>query len=284
MVQRKERRRTTWYAVNIKARRDINQQHYIDAIDAIQRTDPLVHLRGDRYMSIRSIQSSEIHDKNNIPNWIRISLSAYTILNREDFYNRRSKKNVEIILDPDIVANKKETELIFVPSVHTLAFRRYGDLTLNSVVTFLEKALEEVEGYGAFDVDVVKDRDILNQILSSYKIITFKARISYSNPGHTTGFRKQFEGKTKNLGGDILEVNAYGSKTNPLQKEPDGLLETLVNMSEENGTVVATVQSTERSALKKIDTSKHPLVFSVIHNTEEIVTTIYNELKSRFGH
>lgn len=79
-------------------------------------------------------------------------------------------------------------------------------------------------------------------------------------------------------------MNAYGSKTNPLQKEPDGLLETLVNMSEENGTVVATVQSTERSALKKIDTSKHPLVFSVIHNTEEIVTTIYNELKSRFGH
>lgn len=286
MVERKERRHTSWYAVNLKARARINMnpQYYVDSIRRIQEVDPLVHLRGDRYMSVRSIQYSEIHDANNIPNWIRINLSAYTILNSEDFYNRRSKEDVEVILDPDIVANKKETELIFVPSVHTLAFRKYGELTLSAVVTFLENALKEVAGEGAFDVDIVKDRDVLNKILTSYKVITFKAQISYSNPGHTSGFRAQFEGKTRDLGGNKLEVNAYGSKDNPLQKEPDGLLQTLVDMSEENGTVEATIQETENSGLQKIDTSKHPLVLSVLHSPGEIVSTIYNELKTRFSH
>lgn len=286
MAERKERRRSAWYAVNVKARviANMNPQYYTDVIHRLQDNDPLVHLRGDRYMSIRSVMYSEIHDSENTPNWIKITLSAYTILNSEDFYNRRSKEDVEVVLDPDIVANKKETELIFVPSVHVLAFRKYGDLTLNSVVSYLEDALMQVEGEGAFDVDVVKDRDVLNQIISSYKVITFKAQISYSNPGHTSGFRAQFEGKARDLGGNKLEVNAYGSKDNPLQKEPDGLLQTLVDMSEENGSVEATVQERENSGLKKIDTSKHPLVFTITHNPEEIISTIYNELKTRFGH
>lgn len=284
MSKRFPSRRSAWYAINVKARRNQTSQHYVDAIQLIQSMDPLVHLRADRYMSVRSIQYSEIRDNENIPNWIKITLSAYTILNSEDFYNRRSKEDVEVYLDPDIVANKKETELIFVPSVHTLALRKYGDLSLNSVVTFLTNALTQVEGEGSFDVDIIKDKDVLNRIISSYKIISFKAQISYSNPGHTSGFRAQFEDKTRELGGNKLEVNAYGSKDNPLQKEPDGLIQSLVEMSEENGTIEATVQETAGSALKKIDTSHHPLVFSVFHNPQEIVSIIYNELKTRFTH
>ena len=115
MAERTERRRSTWYAVNVKARArgNMNPQYYTDVILRLQEFDPLVHLRGDRYMSIRSVVYSEIHDSENIPNWIKITLSAYTIHNSEDFYNRRSKEDVEIILDPDIVANKKESVLIF---------------------------------------------------------------------------------------------------------------------------------------------------------------------------
>lgn len=69
----------------------------------------------------------------------------------------------------DIVANKHEAELYFIPSVHMLAVKRNSKVSLNNVLKYLHGALEDIEPEG-FDVSVVLDHDLITRILSAHAI------------------------------------------------------------------------------------------------------------------
>ena len=56
------RRQTTWYVINIKARRDQNTAHYVRAFRSLQEEDPLVDLSRNRCESLKSVTFSEILD------------------------------------------------------------------------------------------------------------------------------------------------------------------------------------------------------------------------------
>ena len=106
----------------------------------------------------------------------------------EAFYNKRSREDVTMDnWNEDIVANKKETDLYFIPSVHTLAVKCNSDISLKNIVFYLSEALNRVEP-DTFDVDVIIERDILERILNAHVVTHLYANISYSNPGHTRGF------------------------------------------------------------------------------------------------
>ncbi len=59
---------------------------------------------------------------NKEPKWTQATLLSYTIVATTAFYNRRSQEDINMDdWDSDIVANKKEIELFFIPSVHLFA-------------------------------------------------------------------------------------------------------------------------------------------------------------------
>ena len=103
-------RQTTWYVINIKARRNQTPQHYVDAWNLINEQDPLIELpkTTNRFASIRAMSFSQQYDNDNIPHYIETKLVAYTIIDPEKFYNRRTKEDLAIDWNTDIVANKKE--------------------------------------------------------------------------------------------------------------------------------------------------------------------------------
>ena len=278
------RRQTTWYAINIKARREQNTAHYVRTFNSLLQQDPLVELDRNRCESLKSIVFSEILDKESNPLWINLTLLAYTIIDPDAFYNRRSREDITIDnWDTDIVANKREAELIFIPSIHIIAVKRSSDISLNNIIKYLSEALNIIEPDG-FDVTAIVERDVLDRILKAHAVMRIEANISYSNPGNTEGFQSVFEDEIKDMGTDTLSIIATGTSEHPLVKKEDGLLEALVNMAEQDGSVKATIQSTENSRLENIDSSEHPRVIVIPQIVNDICSTIYREFCLIFGH
>lgn len=281
-MNRISNRHTTWYLINIKARREQNTRHYVNAFRALSQEDPMVSLPRERCESLKSLSFSNSLDDANEPKWIQISLLSYTIVDPAKFYNRREQENVNIDnWNSDIVINKKEAVLYFIPSVHTLALRCNSEITLTHVVYYLSEALNKIEP-DTFDVNIIVERDFLDRILSAHAILRIEANISFSNPGSTGGFRAAFEGKLKNMEPDTFNVVAKGSKNHPLINEEDGMLPSIIDMSERDGNVKATIQSTEGSKLENVDSKDHPRKLIIPQIINEVSSTIYDTIRTLF--
>lgn len=276
-------RPTSWYLINIKARRNQCPEHYVKAMQAIETEDPLVPMpkTTNRYASIRSMEFSQQVSNNGIPKWIETNLVAYTLIDPDKFYNRRTKKDLKMDWDEDITANKKESVLYFIPEVHTLAIKKSSEITLNYVVEYLRGALDKIEPEG-FDVDVIKDRQKLDSIINAHSILSIEAEVSFSNPGNTSGFMATFEDKIRETNPDKLKISMSGTVNNPLACQEDGLLYAIINMSEKNGNVKAVIRQNQNSAQEVIDTNEHPFVLKLTHFVNNHATTIYNNLISLF--
>ncbi len=273
-------RRTTWFLVNIKAREEQTEEHYVRVFRRLYDEDPMIEFPRGKSGSLKSIELSEIKDENDEPQWIQINLLSYTIIDPDAFYNRRNRENVYMEdWDNDIVANKKETEMYFIPSVHTLVVRCNAEISLKNVLRYFSTALNIIEP-DMFDVDVIVQRDILEKIINAHLVTHLYANISFSNPGHTHGFEAAFDDKLREMGAGRVEFIAKGSQEHPLNKNEDGMLQAIVNISERNGFVKATIQQTENSGLEKIDSSEHPRKLLIPQIINDIRTTIYNTIRS----
>ena len=277
-------KQTTWYVINIKARRKQTPQHYVDAWNLINKQDPLIELpkTTNRFVSIRTMSLSHQCDKDNVPHYIQTKLVAYTLIDPHRFYNRKTKEDLEIIWNSDIVANKKESELIFVPSVHTLVVKKSSEITINYILFYLQSALDIIEPEG-FDVDLIKDRKTLDQILNAHALISIDAHISFSNPGNTKGFQGIFENKIRDANPNSFDINIKGTKDQPLHCEKEGLIMSIINISESNGNIKAVVQKNKKSGLEVINTEEHPFVLKLSQVINDIYSTLYNELRVRYA-
>lgn len=130
-----------------------------------------------------------------------------------------------------------------------------------------------------FGVDVIVERDVLDRILNAHAVYTIEADISYSNPGHTNGFEAAFDEKLRGMEPSRFKITATGSREHPLINEEDGMLPVIVNLSEHNGTVKATIKPTVNSKLEKIDSSEHPRVLVIPRIVNDVYSTIYNAIK-----
>lgn len=275
---------TTWHIINIKARSNQTPSHYVNAFDSIETQDPLIEMerRTNRFVSIRSVSKSNIQTIEGQPQWMAINLVAYTMIDPSAFYNRRSKEDVEMPWDDDVVANKKEAQLIFIPSVHKIAVRKNSDITLNYILQYLKGAFDSVEPE-EFDVDTVKDRDTLERILTAEKLIYLSAHISFSNPGNGDMFKRLLDIKLREMNPSSVDIVLQGTEERPLNRDDDGLIHAIVDLSEENGSVQATIQNGTHSGKERINTEDHPLVIQVRQIINGVCSTIYNLLTTRFN-
>lgn len=278
-----ELRRTTWFVVNIMARKNQKPSHYVEAFRAIKEKDPLIEVFGKKCISIRSMIESEYVENDDMPKWIQLNITHYTIVDPSAFYNIREHKDVDMEWNTDIVANMHEAELYFIPSVHMLAVKRNSKISLNNVLKYLQGALEDIEPEG-FDVSVVLDHDLITRILSAHAIYSFEAQISYSNPGHSKGFAKMFEDNMHALNPNKFSMAAAGTKENPLVINDDGIIETATRLAEENGSVKATIVESEGGRRERVDSKDHPRILVIPQIVNGICSTVYHAIIDAFKH
>lgn len=80
-----------------------------------------------------------------------------------------------------------------------------------------------------------------------------------------------------------FDIKINGSKEHPLSCQEDGLIKSIINLSESNGNVKAVVQRGENSGLEVIDTDEHPFILKLSTIINNICSTIYNELRARYS-
>ena len=278
-----ELRRTTWFVVNIKARKNQKPSHYVEAFRAINEKDPLIEVFGKKCISIRSMIESEYVENDDMPKWIQLNITHYTIVDPTAFYNIREHKDVDMEWNTDIVANKHEAELYFIPSVHMLAVKRNSKISLNNVLKYLQGTLEDIEPEG-FDVSVVLDHDLITRILSAHAIYSYEAQISYSNPGHSKGFAKMFEDNMLTLNPNKFSLAAVGTEENPLVINDDGIIEAATRLAEENGSVKATIIESEGGKRERVDSKDHPRILIIPQIVNGICSTVYHAIIDAFKH
>ncbi|PWB03248.1 DUF4747 domain-containing protein [Duncaniella muris] len=273
--------KTSWYILNIKARTNQTPSHYVECLRNLKAQDPLVTVAKDKCVSIWSIEES-IENTNGIPSWMIIKIISYTIIDPTKFYNRRSKENLELQWDSDVVANKKETELFFIPACHKLATRKNSKITLNYVKKYLEEALNQVESE-SFDVNIVVSQDLIRKIKDAFAVVRIRADISFSNPGHSDGFARVLDEKLRAANPDKALVELIGSKTTPLGNQSDGLVSAITDIAEQDGTIEATIQSEEGGIYEKVSSSTYPRIVSVIQSkASEAWGAVYNAIREIF--
>jgi len=282
-MNRISNRQTTWHLVNIKARSNQSTSHYVRAFHQLYEEDPMIELPRDKCGSLKSVTFSELLDENNEPKWIQATLLSYTIVDPNAFYNKRSQEDINMDnWNSDIVANKKEAELFFIPSVHTLVVKRNSDIRLANIVLYLSEALNRIEA-NTFDVNVIVERDILERILNANAIYSIEANVSFSNPGHTNGFEAAFDSKLREMGPSQFKITVTGSLEHPLVNERDGMLQAIVNLSEHNGSVRASIQPTANAKPEKIDTKEHPRILVIPQIVNDVCSTVYNTIRGLFN-
>lgn len=268
-----------WYVINIKARKNQIPDHYVDSFKNLWTNDPLVSVnKSGRSMSLKYLDISKSNEE---VIWIAIGLLAYTIIDKDGFYN--IKKHEKVPMDnwnEDVVANKSEADLLFFPSVHKLVVKKSTAISLNRILQYLQEAFDVIEPE-AFDVNIVTDRDAIERIINAESIYSIEANVSYSNPGNTDGFRKLFEEKAKGAKPNKMSIKLEGTFDNPLVSEEDGLIPCLANMAEQDGTINAVIQ--EGTKRVSIDSKEHPKVILTKSTGKEWLTNLMANIKSLYG-
>lgn len=273
---------TTWHLINIKARTNQTPTHYIKALKDLKEKDPLIEVSKDRCISIMDISSSSENTKG-VPSWLIIKLMAYTIIDPKNFYNRKKQENVEMTWDSDVVANKKESEIIFVPSNHTIAVRKSSKISYHQILKYFREGLNEIENDG-FDVNIVISKDLLNRIRTAHSIIKINAEISFSNPSHTKLFVKEWDEKVREANPDSMRIELDGTKSSPLKYEEDGLIFAITEMAERDGTINAIIQEDKDGKYERVNSAEHPRILSVeLTSRKNFWGDMFNAIRNLFN-
>lgn len=268
-----------WYVINIKARRYQTPNHYVDTFKKLWTNDPLVSVnKSGRSMSLKYMDISQSNDE---VFWISIGLLAYTIIDKDGFYN--IKKHEKVPMDnwnEDVVANKSETDLLFFPFVHKLVVKKSSKISLNRILQYFHEALDTIEPE-SFDVNVVTDRDAIERIIKADSIYSIEANVSYSNPGNTDGFRKLFEDKAKGAQPNKMSIRLEGTIENPLVSEDDGLIPCLANMAEQDGAICAVIQ--EGTKRVTVDSKEHPKIILTRSSGRDWLDSLMKLIKTLYG-
>lgn len=274
--------RTKWNLINIKARTNQTPLHYYTALLKLKEEDPLVLISEDKALSLMGIgEKNAINPKTGTPDWMVLKVMSYVIVDPNGFYNRKERQKLEIEWKDEWVSNKKETEVLFCFSNHTLAVRKSSEIPLNRIQEYFSKALEVIESE-TFDVDIVSDADIINRIKNAYSIIKIEADISFGNGGQAKGFRGLFGDKLKETNPKSLYIKLEGTKSVPLGNEKDGLVDAIISSAERDGEVTATIQERQGAPYEKIETYKHPRVVNVEGDRDTFWVNVWNKISSLF--
>jgi len=277
--ERKAKRVSTWLLLNIIARSNQKPSHYVEAFKkAADKSEIMQYGRTtDKAFKILTVEAGH-KTADGIPTVMKIRLITFSVVDKDAFYNLEKQADVTIQdWDTNIVANKKEHIFYFFPLKHLLAVPR--SMTIHSAKECIYKVLNDVEPE-TFNVEVVTERNIIEQIKRADKIIRIEAKICFSNPGHPSAFKGLLDDKMRESDAESVNMTINGSKNRPLSDPNDGLVEAVIEAGEKNGEVVATVQETPDSKITKIRTSDYPRSISLGDPSEDLGFALWQNISN----
>ena len=280
MKENNRKIRGSWYTVNIKALTQQTTENYVRVFKKLIEHDPLVPLTGNRHISIDKYDF--VGEKEN-PRMIILNLCAYDIMDPDAFYDIKKKEQVMVDISPDIVSNKKDGVLYFVPKAHRLMMLKSSKISLNQVVKYFTVAFEMLEEDNEFDVTVEVSSELIETIKNSYMLYSLEAQLSYSNADPTPMFVKFYEDEFKEAGSEKVEIKLRGGKGRSLNAKDGGLIDVILHLVKSNGIAKARIKKTQESAQQTVETKDYPEITHLEGKQDNLLKVIIKYLTDKFN-
>ena len=272
--------RGSWYTVNIKALTNQTTDNYVRVFNKLIEEDPLVPLQGNKHISIDKFDF--VGGKND-PRMIVLTLCAYDIMDPDAFYDIKRKQQVMVDISPDVVSNKKDGVLYFVPKTHRLMIQKSSKISLKQVVKYFTIGFEMIEEEDEFDVNVEVSSALIETIKNSHFLYSIEAQLSYSNHDPSDGFVKLFGGEVKDAGAEKVDIKLRGGKGRSLKAKDDGLIDAILQLVKSNGTAKARIKKTQESSPETVETKDFPEIVHLEGKQDNLLTVIGKYLTGKFG-
>lgn len=277
-----EVKRGTLLFLNVKLLPNNGYQDYIVFFQQLQKMDYAVNVRADRYIALFDLES--LFDGRV---W-RGRLVEYTSLDPNGFIDLETKESInKPYEDENIGANQKKGYFYFIPEAHRLAILKNSEININTVKKYIDEAgsrlfLEQQVYSIQVYTYIEKTKDILEVLRSAYSVTYLKAKLTYTNKDHTSGFEKLFDEKLRESGATEVEMELKTEKKESLSFTDESLATSIVEISQSNGEIEARVIEEEGDKVKRFNTEEYPREKSIKYTLETLSSVIYNEIMSIF--
>jgi hypothetical protein len=179
--EEEEVKRGTLLFLNFKLTHNQALENYIALFERLVSEDPIIHLMGNKYISINSLFKTEVLTMDGYPRLLYGKIATYNILDKNAFYDKKKKEIVSADIGENIVANFKLIDFFFSPESHRLAFFDNQPVNYNQVFKYFQEVSSKVVGEGQIDVTFETSRDIIERIcvqtISKASMLLFRIQI-----------------------------------------------------------------------------------------------------------
>jgi hypothetical protein len=234
---------------------------YKDIFKTIFEENIAVNTRGEKFMDIY-----EMNYYNN-DKIVYGKLMYYTVLDPNDWYNRKAKTREKVTYDLSLYPNAKEGEYFFIPEAHRFCFiLTSGGIAVSQVISFLTTAIEKViDDSQSVTITEEKNEDVIEKILNAKDLSFLDINITYTNNDLTDDFDKLLDDDLKEGHIRNLHLQAKSFKKDSINLTNSKVLKAALKLSQSNGYAEATIK--ENGKNKTICTTQYP--------REEIIETSY---------
>lgn len=249
--------------VNIKLLSNSRQGDvaYSDIFSKIHHEKISVSVRGDTHMILRTQFNDVVRVADRDYDVIYGKISKYTVIDGNDWLNLNSMEIQSIELPANTFPNLKETEYIFIPNAHRLAFVTTQAINVNTVAKFLNSAVKEViyndEDY---EICIEQSEDVFDRIINAEAVKKLIIDISYSNADTGAEAFAFMDSQLRESEIKRLKMDATPNQTGNINTDSK-LVCGALKVAQSNGSVQATI--VENGRRQKIDTEQHPRIVHI---------------------
>ena len=212
---------------------------------------------GEKAMSLKTQFTKEYLFNHKRHKVLHGKLVRYTVLDENQWYNRRTKEFEKYAIPQDVFPNGYETEYIFIPAAHRFYFAVNSKVSIVATETFLNKALKRVAGIREeVKVNLIQSTDTFEEIINSKQIKSLRVNVSYTND--------DVGKEAAELMDEFLKDAQVGEIEAVFKPDQNGTLNTestmvsgFLGVAKENGTAEATIIN-DAGKQKKIVTTNYP--------------------------
>jgi len=231
-----------------------SNEYYISIFKRIFDNDIACNTRGEKFMEFRSMNKT---DDNKV---VFGKLMYYTVLNPDDWYNRKSKTLQSVNIDSFLYPNAIEGDFYFIPEAHRFCFvLKSNGIAISQVEKFLNQAISKViSDKQTVFISQELTEDFIERIIKAESLSKLCVDISYTNNDLTDDFDKILDndlrdGQVKNL---HLEAKSFSKETINLERSK--VLSAALKLSQSNGYAEATIKEEGKNIV--VSTSEYPRI------------------------
>ncbi|UBD73565.1 DUF4747 family protein [Parabacteroides goldsteinii] len=276
ITERKKEIKVKIFNIKLISKERKGTEAYIQLIERVFKNWPRIDVGSHRAIEFMRT----IKDKDILLYYGQII--KYTILDDENWYNRKTNQLQSYEIDDDMYPNSVECKFFFLPEIHRFCYIDKNEFSDKQMEHFLRSSFQTaINESEELKIDIEVSLDAINEILSADIVSRLEIDVSYTNNDLTEDYEMFVDDDLKDTGVSSLHLVANSRKKSTLDLLKSKLLKGYLMLSRKNGSATATIKNGKKPR-KKIITKDHPNRLSLQVDKEFMEHDVYTQMIQRY--